>query len=180
MNGHRTQPLCNRVGPFCMATDTPVLNFWWCLFWVLRPAWISCVLSCLCDPPIHILCNCIEVSMAAVPFLIHIDSNCRSIVHKNWWRIRVWTHDRPCCEHRVVNYSATQVQRMSLIINEMESTSIFECTNCCTVFCSDIFTYGSNSKSGRSMAMAVKTFGRPWFGVYPISNVCSQRTSGYP
>ena len=26
---------------FCGATDTPVLDFWWCLFWVSKPAWAA-------------------------------------------------------------------------------------------------------------------------------------------
>ena len=25
----------------CGVTDTPVLNFWWCLFWVSKPEWIA-------------------------------------------------------------------------------------------------------------------------------------------
>ena len=28
------------MSPFCGATDTPVLDFWWCLPWVSKPGWI--------------------------------------------------------------------------------------------------------------------------------------------
>ena len=27
------------MGPFCGATDTPVLDFWWRLLWVSKPGW---------------------------------------------------------------------------------------------------------------------------------------------
>ena len=27
------------ISPFCGATDTPVLDFWWCLPWVSKPGW---------------------------------------------------------------------------------------------------------------------------------------------
>ena len=27
--------------PFCGATDTPVLDFWWCLLWVSKPEWAA-------------------------------------------------------------------------------------------------------------------------------------------
>ena len=29
------------ISPFCGATDTPVLNFWWCLLWVSKPEWAT-------------------------------------------------------------------------------------------------------------------------------------------
>ena len=29
------------MSPFCRATDAPILDFWWCLPWVLKPGWIS-------------------------------------------------------------------------------------------------------------------------------------------
>ena len=29
------------ISPFCGATDTPVLDFWWCLVWVLKPEWAA-------------------------------------------------------------------------------------------------------------------------------------------
>ena len=28
------------ISPFCRATDTPVLDFWWCLLWVSKPGLI--------------------------------------------------------------------------------------------------------------------------------------------
>ena len=31
------------VSPFCGATDTSVLDFWWCLPWVSKPGWIPCL-----------------------------------------------------------------------------------------------------------------------------------------
>ena len=31
--------------------------FWWCLPWVLKLEWILCVLSCPCDPQIHLWCD---------------------------------------------------------------------------------------------------------------------------
>ena len=36
------------MSPFRGATDTPVLDFWWCLPWVSKPGWIPCLLSRLC------------------------------------------------------------------------------------------------------------------------------------
>ena len=43
---------------FFGTTDTPVLDFWWHLPWVVKPGWIPfCVLSHLCDPHIHLWCN---------------------------------------------------------------------------------------------------------------------------
>ena len=29
------------ISPFCGATDTPVLDFWWCLLWVPKPLWAA-------------------------------------------------------------------------------------------------------------------------------------------
>ena len=28
------------ISPFCGATDTSVLKFWWCLLWVSKPEWV--------------------------------------------------------------------------------------------------------------------------------------------
>ena len=28
------------MSPFCGATDTPILDFWWRLLWVLKPEWV--------------------------------------------------------------------------------------------------------------------------------------------
>ena len=33
------------MSPFCGATDTPILNFWWCLLWVSKPEWVLPYLS---------------------------------------------------------------------------------------------------------------------------------------
>ena len=29
------------ISPFCGATDTPNLDFWWCLIWVSKPKWAT-------------------------------------------------------------------------------------------------------------------------------------------
>ena len=42
---------------FCGTTDTPVVDFSWCLSWVSKPGWIPCMLSHLCDPQIHLWCD---------------------------------------------------------------------------------------------------------------------------
>ena len=31
------------ISPFCGATDTSLLDFWWCLLWVSKPGWIPCL-----------------------------------------------------------------------------------------------------------------------------------------
>ena len=49
---------------FCGATDTPILDFWWCLLWVSKPEWGLPYLS-LAEaymlhytfPEIHLWCN---------------------------------------------------------------------------------------------------------------------------
>ena len=43
--------------PFRGATNTPVLDFWWYMLWVSKPEWILSVLSCLCNPQIHLWCH---------------------------------------------------------------------------------------------------------------------------
>ena len=38
------------ISPFCGATKTPVLDFWWCLPWLLKPGWIFllvCFIACM-------------------------------------------------------------------------------------------------------------------------------------
>ena len=46
------------ISPFRGATDSHVLDFWWCLTWVSKPEWIPfCMLSRLCDPQVHFWCN---------------------------------------------------------------------------------------------------------------------------
>ena len=36
------------ISTFCGTSDTPVLDFWWCLSWVSKPRWIPfvCFLAC--------------------------------------------------------------------------------------------------------------------------------------
>ena len=67
--------LLEDIRPFRGATDTPILDFWWCLLWVSRPGWIP---SLCASSPVHseflrftsgvTPANCIEVSMAVKPF----------------------------------------------------------------------------------------------------------------
>ena len=49
--------------PFCGATDTPVLDFWWHLLWVWKPEWVLPYLHlaeaydvCYMFPEIHLWC----------------------------------------------------------------------------------------------------------------------------
>ena len=35
------------ISPFCRATDTPVLDFWYCLHWVSKPEWTPSLCSSL-------------------------------------------------------------------------------------------------------------------------------------
>ena len=63
------------MNPFCGATDTPVLDFWWHLPWVSKPGWIPCMLSRLCDPQTHLWCNSCWLYRGqhdSWAFLIHI------------------------------------------------------------------------------------------------------------
>ena len=32
--------LLEDMSPFCGATDTPILDFWWRLLWVSKPEWV--------------------------------------------------------------------------------------------------------------------------------------------
>ena len=34
------------ISPFCGATDTPVLDFWWCLLWVSKQEWEALFMPC--------------------------------------------------------------------------------------------------------------------------------------
>ena len=79
------------TSPSCGATDTPVLDFWWCLPWVSKPEWI---------PHLHALlpaCNeflrftsgvtptdCIEVSMATKPFWSMYLQTCLQALVEVW------------------------------------------------------------------------------------------------
>ena len=52
------------MSPFCGATDTPILDLWWCLLWVSKPEWVL-PYSSLADtymlhytfPEIHLWCD---------------------------------------------------------------------------------------------------------------------------
>ena len=52
------------MSPFCGATDTPVSDFWWHVFWVSKPEWVlpysslaeAYMLRYMC-PEIHLWCN---------------------------------------------------------------------------------------------------------------------------
>ena len=69
------------MSPFCGATDTPVLDFWWCLSWVSKPGLIPRLraLSPVCHEFLRFTsgatpADCIEVGMAAscVPYMLHM------------------------------------------------------------------------------------------------------------
>ena len=49
------------ISPFCRATDTPVLDFWWHLDWVSRPEWIPLHVwfdACMQQIPLnHLWCD---------------------------------------------------------------------------------------------------------------------------
>ena len=47
---------------FYEATDTPPLDFWWCLLWVSKPEWAALFtlgggVCALCSSRIHLLCG---------------------------------------------------------------------------------------------------------------------------
>ena len=55
--------------PFCRATDTPVLDFWWRLLWVSKPEWVLPYLSlveayvlCYTFPEINLWCDTCQPS----------------------------------------------------------------------------------------------------------------------
>ena len=64
------------ISPFCGATDTPVLDFWWCLLWVLKPEWAAsftlgrgvCVTCSLRFTSGVMTADLLVASMAAKPF----------------------------------------------------------------------------------------------------------------
>ena len=35
------QKILEDISPFCGATDTPFMDFWWCLFWISKPEWAT-------------------------------------------------------------------------------------------------------------------------------------------
>ena len=73
------------MSPFCGATDTPVLDFWWCLLWVSKPEWAALFKL---GRGVHITrylrftsgvtpANLLAASMAAKPSLLH---TCKALV----------------------------------------------------------------------------------------------------
>ena len=60
----------------CGATDTPVLDFWWCLLWISKPEWLAlfifgrgvCVTHSLSFTSGVIPADLLAPSMAAKPF----------------------------------------------------------------------------------------------------------------
>ena len=78
------------INPFCGATDTPALDFWWYLSWVLKLGWIPlivCFIACMeQNPQIHLWCdNCWPLGSqhGTWAILIHV------FVNKHWWGLRL-------------------------------------------------------------------------------------------
>ena len=55
---------------FCGATDTPVLDFWWCLLWVSKPEWTASFTlgQGICNVCSLIPADLLVANMAAEPF----------------------------------------------------------------------------------------------------------------
>ena len=73
------------MSPFCGATDTPLLDFWWCLLWVSKPEWAALFML---GGHVHVTCllrftsgatpaDLMVASMAAKPSLPH---SCKALV----------------------------------------------------------------------------------------------------
>ena len=70
------------ISPFCGATNTLILDFWWHLPWVSKQGGFPHLCA---SSPVHnrflrftsgaTPANCIEVSMATKPFLIHVPAD---------------------------------------------------------------------------------------------------------
>ena len=89
------------MSPFCGATDTPVLDFWWCLLWVSKLEWAA--LFELCGG-IHVTCS------LRFPLVQHLATSWRPawqlshlfhIPMRHWWDskpgaimlpLTVWDH----------------------------------------------------------------------------------------
>ena len=75
------------IGPFCGATDTPVLDFWWRLLWVSKPEWAALFthgrgVMWYTFPEIHLWHNTyrpLEDRHGSWASLFHIPSS------RNWW-----------------------------------------------------------------------------------------------
>ena len=76
------------ISLFRGATDTTVLDFWWCLPWVSKPGWIP--FACFLARVIFrftsgtTLADCIEVSMAAKPFWSTYLQMCLKVLVEVW------------------------------------------------------------------------------------------------
>ena len=44
------------MSPFCGATDTPILDFWWRLLWVSKPEWVL-PYSSLVEAYVYVTCS---------------------------------------------------------------------------------------------------------------------------
>ena len=109
--------LLKDTSPFCGAIDKPVLDFWWHLPWVSKPWWmfwtsddicpgfqshggsLACFLACVILRFISgaRLTDCIEVSMAAVPFQsTYLQIMCPQAL------VWVRSHDRPCHRQHLI------------------------------------------------------------------------------
>ena len=100
------------IGPFCRATDTSVLDFWWCLPWVSKPRWILCMLSCLCDPQIHLWCNTCWLYRSqhgSRTVLIHVLADMSTSIGGGSG-LEPMTICATCGKHGTVNHSATPAQ----------------------------------------------------------------------
>ena len=87
------------ISPFRGATDTPVLDFWWCLPWVSKPGWIPSMLFHLCDPLIHLWCDTCWLHRGqhgSWAFLIHILTDLSTSIDGGSGQTGAWTHNCPC------------------------------------------------------------------------------------
>ena len=70
------------INPFCRATDTPVLYFWWHIPWVSKPGWISCLCTI---PQINLWCNTCWLcggQHGNWAFLIHVPADTSASIGK--------------------------------------------------------------------------------------------------
>ena len=87
------------ISSFCGAIETPVLDFCWRLPWVSKPGWIPCMLSCLCDPQIHLWCDTCWLyrgQHGSQVFLIHILTDVSASIGGSSGQTGARTHGRLC------------------------------------------------------------------------------------
>ena len=91
---------------FLWATDTPALDFWWCLPWVSKLWWIPCRLCHLSDPQIH----------------RHLLTEWRS----NFWRtwVLLWSHWHPCFALLVTSVLDSSLVRHLLTFSSWQLTPL--------------------------------------------------------